>query len=149
MLLDKLIQKTVEIALDLGLIKSKQIIVDSHTCSMFNYKSPIQILEEKSKQLCKSIYKPDESYKNKMTEKPQTNDIQEHLDYCNRLVNLKRSDERLLIREDIRLKTNLCPNGHMSIRVAFHGKKKHKIEGTPLRETYFFDVEKCKRCPLK
>lgn len=37
----------------------------------------------------------------------------------------------------------------MAIKVALHGKKKNKTEGTPLRETHFFDVEKCKRYPFK
>ncbi|QVK16800.1 IS1182 family transposase [Mycoplasmatota bacterium] len=279
-LLDKLISKTVELALNLGLIKSKQIIVDStHTNSMFNYKSPLEILEEKSKNLRKVVYKTDESYKDKMPEKPISKNIDDHIKYCNELVELIRNDENLLIRENIRLKTNLleeivndnieeinsmvekdakvghksadtsffgykthiamvperiitaavvtsgdkhdgkqarelyvkskengievdafigdgaysekelieyakknefklvsklsktvskgnkrkcedfeynkdakryvCKAGHMGVRVALHGKKKHEIEGTPLRETHYFDVEKCKTCPFK
>ena len=279
-LLDKLINKTVEIALNLGLIKSKQIIVDStHTTSIYNPKSPIQILIDKSKELRKTVYKTDDSYKVKMPEKPTSNNIEDHIKYCNELVDLIRSDDALYIKEDVRLKTNfleeivnddieelqstierdakvghksadtsffgykthiamtperiitaavvtsgeqhdgkqaqflieksiksgieveaiigdgaysekenieyakenniklvsklsktvsegnkravgifdynkdagryVCTAGHMAIRVALHGKKKHLTEGTVLRETHYFDVEKCKRCPLK
>src|SRR5690606_7432823 len=49
-LLDLLIQKTVEIALDKNLINSKTIIVDAtHTKARYNQKSPVDFLMEKSK----------------------------------------------------------------------------------------------------
>jgi len=49
-LLDLLIQKTVEIALDKKLIKSKTIIVDdTHTKARYNQKLPKEFLMEKSK----------------------------------------------------------------------------------------------------
>jgi len=43
----------------------------------------------------------------------------------------------------------VCPKGHMAIRKATVGKKKHKTEGKTMVETYHFDIEKCKICPLK
>lgn len=279
-LLDILISKTVQLALELGLIKSKQIIVDStHTNSIFNQKSPIEILVDKSKDLRKTVYKIDENYKDKMPTKPTSKNIEDHIEYCNQLVELIRSDENLLVKENVRLKTNLlkeivhdnieelnsmvekdakvghkssdtsffgykthlamvperiitaavvtsgekhdgkqaqelyekskkngidvdafigdgaysekemieyakenkfklvsklskivskgitrkcedfeynkdakryiCKAGHMAVRVALHGKKKHETDGTPLRETHYFDVEKCKVCSFK
>ena len=39
-----------------------------------------------------------------------------------------------------------CPAGHLSIRKARQGKKD---TGTNQREIYYFDVEKCKTCPLR
>ena len=49
-LLDLLIQKTVEIALEKEIIKSKSIIVDAtHTKARYNQKSPKEFLMEKSK----------------------------------------------------------------------------------------------------
>ena len=49
-LLDLLIKKTVEIALDKGLITSKMVIVDAtHTKARYNQKSPKEFLQEKSK----------------------------------------------------------------------------------------------------
>lgn len=43
----------------------------------------------------------------------------------------------------------VCPEGHMAIRKVVSGKKKHKVEGKTMVETYHFDIEKCKICPLK
>lgn len=39
----------------------------------------------------------------------------------------------------------VCPAGHLAIRKARQGKKE---QGTNQTETYYFDVEKCKVCPL-
>ncbi|WP_257352389.1 transposase, partial [Pseudalkalibacillus decolorationis] len=63
-LLDKLINKTVEIATEKGIIKSPLIIVDAtHTKSRYNQKSPKEILMDRSKMLRKAIYQVDESMK--------------------------------------------------------------------------------------
>ena len=40
----------------------------------------------------------------------------------------------------------VCPAGHMAIRKARQGKKN---VGNNQVETYYFDVEKCKTCPLR
>lgn len=40
----------------------------------------------------------------------------------------------------------VCPAGHMAIRKARQGKKNI---GENQVDTYYFDVEKCKTCPLK
>lgn len=40
----------------------------------------------------------------------------------------------------------VCPAGHLAIRKARQGKKDNAKNQT---ETYYFDVEKCKTCPLK
>jgi transposase len=42
----------------------------------------------------------------------------------------------------------VCTAGHMAIRKAHNGGKKKKGEETQYI-TYFFDVEKCKKCPLR
>ena len=56
-LLDMLIGKTVEIALEKEIIKSKTIIVDAtHTKARYNQKSPKEFLQEKSKNLRKAAY---------------------------------------------------------------------------------------------
>lgn len=41
----------------------------------------------------------------------------------------------------------VCKAGHMSIKKASSRPKKHAKDGNGTVETYFFDVEKCKRCP--
>ena len=54
-LLDMLINKTVMIALEKGIIKSHSIIVDStHTKARYNQKSPREILQDRSKRLRKT-----------------------------------------------------------------------------------------------
>ena len=40
----------------------------------------------------------------------------------------------------------VCPAGHLAIKKAQQGKKN---VGTNQVNTYYFDIEKCKRCPLK
>ena len=70
-LMDKLINKTVEIALEKGLIKVKnKIIVDStHTNAMYSHISPREELIRQAKKLRKSVYKIDESMHEKMPKK--------------------------------------------------------------------------------
>ena len=61
-LLNLLIGKTVEIAIEKGIIKSRTIIVDAtHTGSRSNPYSPIEILRLRSKQLRKSMYEADDT----------------------------------------------------------------------------------------
>jgi hypothetical protein len=43
----------------------------------------------------------------------------------------------------------VCPEGHMAIKKTVSGKKKHKAQGNTMVESYHFDIEKCKICPLK
>lgn len=43
----------------------------------------------------------------------------------------------------------VCPEGHMALRKSTVGKKKHLADGKTMVETYHFDIEKCKICPLK
>jgi hypothetical protein len=62
--LDMLINKSVEIAIEKGIIKSNPIIVDAtHSSARYNQKSPKETLMNKSKLLRKSIYQIDESMK--------------------------------------------------------------------------------------
>ena len=74
-LLDMLISKSVEIAIEKGIMTSKTIIVDAtHTKSAYNAKSPIEILRERSKNLRKKIYQVDETIKNKLPKKYKGSD---------------------------------------------------------------------------
>ena len=69
-LLDMLIGKTVEIALEKEIIKSKTIIVDAtHTKARYNQKSPKEFLQEKSKNVRKAVYQIDEKMKEKFPPK--------------------------------------------------------------------------------
>jgi len=63
-LLDMLVNKTVEIAIEKGIIQSKAIIVDAtHTKARYNQKFPREILQDRSRKLRKVVYKVDGSQK--------------------------------------------------------------------------------------
>jgi len=96
-LMDKLINKTVAIAIEKGLIKAKtQIILDStHTNAMFSHISPREELIRQAKELRKSVYKIDESYHEKMPKKREsTGLIEDQLKYTEELLELLKQDER-------------------------------------------------------
>jgi transposase len=283
-ILDLLIKKTVQIAKDKGLLTSKTIIVDStHTVARYNQKSPLQVLQDLSKDLRKNVYQIDNSYIHKTPQKPSNKScgmLDAEIEYVKKLTDVIRKDERLMfyrhIKEGVnylveliddhmheialskdedakvghknadthffgykthlamseeriitaatvtlgekhdgkqleslvkksrdagmkvesvigdgaysekenieladegknfklysRLSRNVsegikrkvdgffynkdarmmvCPEGHMSIRKTTVGKKKHLAEGKTMVETYHFDIEKCKICPLR
>ncbi|MBP1966772.1 IS1182 family transposase [Paenibacillus aceris] len=88
-LLDLLIQQTVEIAIEKEIIKSKAIIVDAtHTKSRYNQKTPKEILMERAKKLRKSVYKIDESIKNKFPAKTTTEALEDEISYCHKLISV-------------------------------------------------------------
>lgn len=85
-LLNLLIGKTVAIAIDKGIIKSKSIIVDAtHTLSRSNPFSALEVLRERSKLLRKTVYQFDEEFKSKMPSKNVENDLNKELAYCKEL----------------------------------------------------------------
>jgi IS5 family transposase len=86
-LLDMLINKTVEIAIDKGVIKSKAIIVDAtHTKARYNQRSPREILQDRSRKLRKALYKVDESLKAKFPAKNTNDVLEDEITYCQKLI---------------------------------------------------------------
>lgn len=86
-LLDMLIYKTVDIALEKNLIRSKTIIVDAtHTKSRYNQKSPKEFLMEKSKNVRKAVYQFDESMKEKFPPKNTSDEVKDEIDYCQKVI---------------------------------------------------------------
>lgn len=86
-LLDILISKTVEIAIEKNVIRSKTIIVDAtHTKARYNQKSPKEFLMEKSKNVRKAVYQIDESMKEKFPSKTTSDKVGEELEYCNEVI---------------------------------------------------------------
>jgi hypothetical protein len=93
-LLDLLIQKTVEIALEKEIIKSKSIIVDAtHTKARYNQQSPKEFLMEKSKLLRKAVYQIDETMKEKFPPKTTTNELTDELVYCQKVIDAVEREE--------------------------------------------------------
>ena len=95
-LLDLLIGETVRIAKDKGLIKSKNIIVDStHTASRYNPRKPIEVLKQSTKKLRKDIYRFDEEIKKAFPEKPIEDDLETEIQYTNELLNIVEEQDAL------------------------------------------------------
>ena len=85
-LLNLLIGKTVSIAIEKGIIRSKSIIVDAtHSLSRSNPLSPIEVLRERARQLRKVVYSTDENWKGRMPTKNEDNDLEHELSYCGKL----------------------------------------------------------------
>ncbi len=88
-LLDMLINKTVGIAIEKEIIKTKSIIVDAtHTKARYNQKSPREILMDRSKKLRKAVYKIDESMKDKFPAKNTVDVLEDEIDYCQNLIDV-------------------------------------------------------------
>lgn len=107
-LLDMLIGKTVEIALEKEIIQSKTIIVDAtHTKSRYNQKSPIQFLQEKSKNFRKAVYKIDESMKTKFPSKSTSNEVKTEVDYCNEIISIVEKEPQIATIPAVKEKLNV------------------------------------------
>ena len=107
-LLDMLIGKTVEIALEKEIIKSKTIIVDStHTKARYNQKSPKEFLQEKAKNVRKVIYQIDESIKEKFPAKITSNEIIDELDYCLQIISVVEQEPKIAEIPAVKEKINV------------------------------------------
>ena len=144
-LLDLLIKKTVEIALDKGLITSKMVIVDAtHTKARYNQKSPKEFLQEKSKNVRKAVYQLDEKMVGKFPLKPTSNEIEEELEYCRQVVEMVETQSKVAQIPAVKEKVNVLKEviddyenqlsysndpdarvGHKSADSAFFGFKTH------------------------
>jgi transposase len=107
-LLDMLITKTVRIALEKGIIKSKSIIVDAtHTRSRYNQKTPRQALLEQSKKPRRAVYETDETRKERFPDKNTEDSLEKELEYCHALISVIKEKEDLCRYPKIQEKLNL------------------------------------------
>lgn len=107
-LLELLINKTVEIALEQGIIKSKSIIVDStHTQARYNQKSPREHLVEYSKRLRKAVYAIDETMKEQFPPKVNNGLLEDELEYCQKLITIIENTETISSYPAVREKLNM------------------------------------------
>jgi len=112
-LLDMLIAKTVQLALEKGIIKSKSIIVDAtHTKSRYNQKTPRQVLQEQSKKLRRSIYEIDETMKEKFPDKNTEDSLEKELKYCKQLIDVVKGNEEICsypkVQEKLKSTRRIC-----------------------------------------
>ena len=144
-LLDLLINKTVEIAIEKEIIKSKSIIVDAtHTKARYNQMTPREILKERSKKLRKAIYQIDESMKNKFPVKNTTDVLEDEIAYCQELIKVIEKEDTLIEYPKVREQLNLLKEtvtddiehlqsskdkdakiGHKTVDSSFFGYKTH------------------------
>ncbi|MEA5406098.1 IS1182 family transposase [Arcicella sp. DC2W] len=144
-LLNLLINKTVTIALEKGIIKSKSIIVDAtHSLSKSNPYSALEVLRERSKLLRKAVYTIDDNMKARMPEKNSSNELDKELAYCKALEKYIESDQILCSIPAVKEKLNLLKEtledtqenymlskdtdartGHKSADSSFFGYKTH------------------------
>ena len=107
-LLDMLINKTVELAIEKDIIKSKSIIVDAtHTKARYNQKSPKEILMDRSKKLRKSVYEIDEHMKEKFPAKTTTDRLEDEIEYCQKLIDVIEKEDTLSEYPKVKEKMNL------------------------------------------
>jgi transposase len=107
-LLDLLINKTVSIAVEKGIIRSKSLIVDAtHSLSRSNPYSAIEVLRERSKLLRKTIYLFDEDFKELMPQKNTDNDLEKELAYCKELEKRIENEQSISSIPAVKLKLNL------------------------------------------
>jgi len=144
-LLDMLIGKTVEIAIEKEVIKNKTIIVDAtHTKARYNQKSPIEFLQEKSKNVRKAVYQIDESMKENFPPKTNSNEINDEVDYCRQVIEVVESQPQIEMIPAVKEKLNVLKEvvqdyeeklsystdpdariGHKSADSSFFGFKTH------------------------
>ena len=144
-LLDMLINKTVEIAIEKEIIKSKSIIIDAtHTKARYNQKTPKEILMERSKKLRKAVYQIDETLKEKFPSKTITDVLEDEIAYSQELIDVIEKEDSLaqypkvkeqlnLLKETITddiehlqsLKDHDAKIGHKTADSSFFGYKTH------------------------
>ena len=144
-LLNLLIGKTVAIAIEKGIIRSKSIIVDAtHSLSRSNPYSALEVLRERSKLLRKAVYAIDEDMKAGMPEKNTTDELEKELAYCSALEKYIEADQPLCHIPAVKEKLNLlketvadtqehytlskdrdAKTGHKSADSSFFGYKTH------------------------
>jgi hypothetical protein len=144
-LLNLLIGKTVTIAVEKGIIRSRSIIVDAtHTLSRSNPFSAIEVLRERSKLLRKTVYLFDDQWKERMPEKNNSDELEKELTYCKELERVIEKEQALSSIPAVKEKLNLlketiedtqekftlskdtdAKTGHKSADSSFFGYKTH------------------------
>lgn len=95
-LLDLLIAKSVQIVIELGLIKSNILIVNAtHIKAHCNHKKPQEVLRERSKTLRKTIYQYSENIKAEFPNKPQEDALEAELKYTQDLLSVLEKHDGL------------------------------------------------------
>lgn len=141
-LMDKLISKTVEIALEQGIIEVKnKLIQDStHTNARFQHISPREELIRQAKELRKSIYKIDKTMHDKMPKKKEASGLlEDQIAYTKALLNIINEDTRFSTLPDIKEQINMLEETMTDTEVEIeYSKDKDAKVGHKTADTSFF-----------
>lgn len=142
LLLDKLVSKTVDLAITKGILKKKNIgIVDStHTLSMYGHVSPREKLIQVSKKLRKDIYKLDGTMHDKMPKKKEASGlVEDEIEYCKELIKIINNDGRFVevphIEEDINYLNEIIEDTEIELE---YSKDQDAKIGHKTADTEFF-----------
>jgi len=144
-ILDMLIEKSVQIAIEHGIIKSDGIIVDSvHTASRYHNRRPEEVLRDQAKAVRKAVYGVKEGMKEKFPKKVESDKIEDNLEYCKELIAVVAVDPKLMINQAVSQSVNLLQEivdddlenlktsededakvGHKTADTSFFGYKTH------------------------
>jgi len=106
-LLDLLINKTVELAIKEGVLKSKAIIVDAtHTKSRYNQKSASEELLKRAKNLRKTLYGVHPGIKEELPNKVTTGVLEDILEYCKLLIDTINEKPETAANPAVKIKLN-------------------------------------------
>lgn len=153
-LMDALINKTIELALESGVINAKNMLIadSTHSNSLYSHISPREMLIRQTKTLRKLVYDIDETMKNIMPKKRESSGLlEDQIDYTKELLDLVKKDEKFthvpVIKEQIDYleeiisdteteieysRDNEAKVGHKTSDTSFFGYKTH-IAMTPER----------------
>ena len=144
-LLDMLIKKTVEIAVEKDVIKSRTIIVDAtHTKARYNQKSAREVLNERAKNLRKSLYNVNPDIKGSLPSKVTNGLLEDTLEYCQDLIEVVEQESSMAQLPNVKERLNYLKEaveddleqlalskdedakiGHKTADSAFFGYKSH------------------------
>lgn len=141
-LMDKLISKTVEIAIREGVIEVKnKLIQDStHTNARFQHMSPREELIRQAKLLRKAVYKIDENMKDFMPKKREaTGLLEDQIEYTKELLNMLKEDARFTTLPDVKEQINMLEETMMDTEYEIeYSKDKDARVGHKTADTSFF-----------
>ena len=143
--LNRILSKSVELAVKLGVISSRKIIVDStHTQARFKHLNPVEALRDAAKKLRRSVYEIDGDMKEKMPKKPTGMQLEKEIAYCEELLALIKSQEKLSAYKGVKERLNYLQEmvednmedypqpkdqdarvGHKTADSSFYGYKNH------------------------
>lgn len=141
-LMDKLITKTVEIAIKEGIIEVKNKLIQdaTHTNAMYQHISPREELIRQAKELRKAVYKIDETMHDKMPKKMEnTGLLEDQIEYTKKLLDLLKKDKRFTTIPNINEKINMLEEtvGDTEYEIEYSKDKDAKV-GHKTADTSFF-----------